>query len=65
MPSAHVYLAFELPPHFLYQAPPGAQQLDIFDFLMVPHLGHPLLGFAVTATAVVVANEYMHTHIHA
>ena len=51
MPSAHVYLAFELPPHFLYQAPPGAQQLDIFDFLMVPHLGQ-VIPFVVAATNV-------------
>ena len=28
-----------LPPQFLYQAPPGAQQLALPDFLNVPHFG--------------------------
>ena len=29
-----------MPPQFSYQAPPGAQQLSLPDFLKVPHLRH-------------------------
>ena len=49
MPSTHVWTTFVSPflPHCLYQAPPGAQQLSSPEFLMVPHLGHATLGFAV------------------
>ena len=39
-PSDHLWLAFLLPPQFLYQAPPGAQQLTLPDFLNVLHLWH-------------------------
>ena len=41
-PSNHLYSVFLLPapPQFLYQAPPGAQQLALPDFSNVPHLGH-------------------------
>ena len=39
-PSAHVCSASPVFPQFLYQAPPGAQQLAFPDFLMVPHLVH-------------------------
>ena len=31
------------PPQFLYQAPPGAQQLTLPDFLNVPHFRHVIL----------------------
>ena len=49
MPSNHVYSAFAFPalPHFLYQAPPGAQQLRLPDFLLIPHFGHTELGLLV------------------
>ena len=41
-PSNHPYATFLLPrpPQFLYQAPPGAQQLALPDFLNVPHRAH-------------------------
>ena len=41
-PSNHLWFVFLLPapPQFLYQAPPGAQQLALPDFANVPHLGH-------------------------
>ena len=44
-PSNHMWSAFLLPapPQFLYQAPPGAQQLTLPDFLNVPHFGHIML----------------------
>ena len=31
------------PPQFLNQAPPGAQQLTLPDFLNVPHFGHVIV----------------------
>ena len=34
---------FAAPPQFLYQAPPGAQQLTRPDFANVPHFGHIVL----------------------
>ena len=42
MPSDHLCTAFLLPepPQFLYQAPPGAQQLALPDFTKVPHFRH-------------------------
>jgi len=33
-------LGLPAPPQFLNQAPPGAQQLTLPDFLDVPHFGH-------------------------
>ena len=40
-PSNHVCSTSPpLLPQFLYQAPPGAQQLTLPDFLMVPHFEH-------------------------
>ena len=41
-PSNHLYLTFLLTasPQSLYQAPPGAQQLDLPDFANVPHFAH-------------------------
>jgi len=44
-PSNHRRLTSLLlgPPHFLYQAPPGAQQLTWPDFLNVPHVGHTIV----------------------
>ena len=41
-PSTHVCSVLELPlvPQFPNQAPPGAQQLSLPDFLMEAHLGH-------------------------
>ena len=58
MPSNHVCPNFESPgfPQFLYQAPPGPQQLLLPDFLRVAHMGHPLLLIAeVLAIVAVVA----------
>ena len=42
LPSSHVCSVLELPlvPQFSNQAPPGAQQLGLPDFLMTAHLGH-------------------------
>ena len=42
MPSDHLCSTSLLPgpPQFLYQAPPGAQQLTRPDFSNVPHFGH-------------------------
>ena len=53
-PSIHVYSTFALPPfpHILNQAPPGAQQLTLPDFLKVPHLGH-VIGDVITDAATV------------
>ena len=44
-PSDHLCSMFLLPdpPQFLYQAPPGAQQLTLPDFLNAPHFGHVLI----------------------
>ena len=44
-PSNHLWSAFLLPapPQFLYQAPPGAQQLTLPDFSNVPHLRHAIV----------------------
>ena len=41
-PSNHLWSTFLLypPPQFLNQAPPGAQQLLLPDFVNVPHLEH-------------------------
>ena len=38
---------FAAPPHFLNQAPPGAQQLYLPDFLNVPHFGHAIVSAIV------------------
>ena len=45
LPSNHVWSNFESPgsPHWLNQAPPGAQQLSLPDLLKMPHLGHTSL----------------------
>ena len=45
MPSNHLCFTFLLPdpPQFLYQAPPGAQQLTRPNFSNVPHFGHVLV----------------------
>ena len=51
-PSSHVCSVLELPlvPQLLNQAPPGAQQLSLPDFLMAAHLGHTgVILVAVTA----------------
>ena len=44
-PSNHLYFTFLflVAPHFLYQAPPGAQQLARPDFSNVPHFGHVIV----------------------
>ena len=58
MPSAHVCSNVESPasPHFLNQAPPRAQQLRLPDFLVVPHLGHPVLLLLGADVLVVVSS---------
>ena len=45
MPSAQLWSTFSLIelPQFLNQAPPGAQQLTLPDFLNVPHFGHVVM----------------------
>ena len=52
-PSLKLCSAFLFPvsPHFLYQAPPGAQQLTLPDFLNVAHFGHVILLGTVEVTA--------------
>ena len=51
-PSNHLWYAFLLPvpPQFLYQVPPGAQQLALPDFSNVPHFGHVILLLEVMAS---------------
>ena len=39
-------------PHFLYQAPPGAQQLSLPDFELALHFGH-LVGSVVVESVLV------------
>ena len=48
-PSNHLCSTFLLPapPHFLYQPPPGAQQLIRPDFSNVPHFGHIIVSATV------------------
>ena len=48
-PSNHLCSTFLLPglPQFLYQAPPGAQQLTRPDFSNVPHFGHVIISAIV------------------
>ena len=52
-PSDHLWSAFLLPPQFLYQAPPGAQQLTLPDFLNVLHFGHVTSLLEVMASVLV------------
>ena len=44
-PSIQLCSAFSIsaPPHFLYQSPPGAQQLTRPDFSNVPHFEHVMV----------------------
>ena len=51
-PSNHLYL-LPAPPHFLYQAPPGAQQLSLPDFSNVPHFGHVISLLEATTSILV------------
>ena len=51
-PSNHLYL-LPAPPHFLYQAPPGAQQLDLPDFPNMPHFGQVISLLKVMASVLV------------
>ena len=55
MPSNHLWPTFSLPtpPHFLNQAPPGAQQLSLPDFLNVPHREQTILFAMVEAMIVI------------
>ena len=41
------------PPQFLNQAPPGAQQLTLPDFLNVPHLGH-IIALAIVEVRILI-----------
>ena len=56
-PSNQLCSAFLLPepPQVLYQAPPGAQQLSLPDFLNVPQFGHIFLLLEAVASAFVLA----------
>ena len=51
-PSNHVWSTSPPLPQWLYQAPPGAQQLSLPDFLMVLHLEHtePIVVTAIAVT---------------
>ena len=51
-PSSWLCSAFSFPvaAHFLYQAPPGAQQLTLPDFLNVAHFGHVILLAIIEVT---------------
>ena len=53
-PSSQLCSVFPLlvAPQFLYQAPPGAQQLTRPDFLNVPQSGHFLIAKATPGTVV-------------
>ena len=55
LPSYHVWSSLTLPalPQFPNQEPLRPQQLDFPDFLMVPHLWHTELIFAVVVSAYV------------
>ncbi len=64
-PSNHLCWTFLLPvpPQFLYQAPPGAQQLTLPDFSNVPHFEHiivlaivEVMAGILTDVAIVVRN---------
>ena len=57
MPSIHVcsMFAVRVRPHFVNQAPPGAQQLSRPDFFKVPHLGHMVVDEMSGARFFVVA----------
>ena len=64
-PSNHLRLAFLLrePPQFLYQAPPGAQQLTLPDFKNVPHFGHVTVLAIVGVIVGVPTNEVIGVRI--
>ena len=51
IPSAHVWFNFESleSPHLLNQAPPGAQQLEMPDSLLMEHFGHVRMTEGVCA----------------
>ena len=58
-PSNHWWSStflLSVPPQFLYQAPPGAQQLTLPDFKNVPHFGHVTVFVIVGVTVVVLSN---------
>ena len=44
---------FRAPPQFLYQAPPGAQQLSLPDLAYVPHVGHAIILVIVAVNTAV------------
>ena len=54
-PSNHLWPAFLLLalPQFLYQAPPGAQQLTLPDVLNVPHFEH-VVSMLMTSVLVLI-----------
>jgi len=53
-PSNQLWSNFVLPtlPQFLYQLPPGAQQLTRPDFLNAPHFGHTRIAEAIGVLAI-------------
>ena len=55
IPCAHVWSNFLSPtsPHFLNQEPPGAQQLSLPVFFVVPHLKHMGLTIGITTRGLV------------
>ena len=60
-PSDHLWSAFLLPPQFLYQAPPGAQQLALPDFLNALHFGHAIALVEVMTSVLVLTGVVIGT----
>ena len=57
-PSDHLWSTFLLtdPPQFVYQAPPGAQQLTLPDFKNVPHFEHVIVLAIIEVTVAVMTD---------
>ena len=68
-PSTHVYSVLELRlvPQFSNQAPPGAQQLSLSDFLMAAHLWHTgviLVAVTVGVDITNISNKHRRLPLH-
>ena len=70
-PSNQLWSNFLLlaPPQFLYQAPPGAQQLARPDFVNVPQFGHIVIGEAASSVVsegaivvIVIGDSHLASH---
>ena len=64
MPSFHVWSKFVLPvpPQFLNQEPPRAQQLALPDFWMMPHFGHKVMTGVVAAVCIIMGGMVKRTN---